>query len=466
MPKIPTVTLGTPTAQRTSNPQATFGTATGINAPTLLNVTPPQKVNRSLAQAIEQSEIDAPVITIAELTGQRRVITLRGRALPYRGSLKFTSQQRIDEGEYTGFPRVNHTVLGGRELDTEMNGVWKDRFLGDESAGSDQQASAFIEDFVPDGVSVPVDSPLSAFNKLLSARDLCLLFESLAYEGPPLRFKWLHIRRIGRLEKFEQDWQNPHDVAWKMTFKWISRDEQVGLPSPAQTTLTGLADAFKAGAVDVHEATNFDDLDDLDPRFADTIDIGVGKIEAAIAEVEDTIENRVQAIGDATSALRRVTSIGVFLRDQAQQLIDALDEVVYPAMVAVKQPGTAVPTGFSFDVLTDVSLGKSGDFVESLTSVPPGAAISAACQNRAAARAARHLKHVAARQRFSAIRQLEADSIGVVTIRDGEDLRDVAATFYGDSADWEQIRSYNELSTVSPPIGTVVFVPASGTRPR
>lgn len=454
---IPKVTIGQATAQR--SPNATIGRATGQSQPTLLSVRPPKTNSLTLQQVIEAADVGPPILVIAELTGHQRVVQLSGRALPYRPNFRFAAEQNIDEGKYTGFPRVNQTVLGASERETEINGTWKDRFLGDTSAGP--QAS--VEDFVPDGVAVSIDSPLTSFSPLLTARDLVMIFEDILYGGRPLRFKWLHIRRIGRLCVFEHNWLNAHDVEWKMTFKWIGRDEQIGLPSPARTTLHALAQEFNAAYTDVHEATNFDGIDDLDPRFADRVDASIGRIQGAISDIEGTIETRVTAVSDLGASLLRASSIATYIRDRAQELIDALDGVVYPAMLVAQHPGAIVPKGFSFDALTAVDLGQSGQLVESMLDTEPGAAITAACQNRAAVQLARKMRHVAARRRFATLRQLEDDSLAVVVLRDQQDLRDIALEWYGNAEDWEQIRRANGLSTVSPPAGTVIFVPNPGT---
>lgn len=460
MGKLPTVTIGTATAAR--SPTATFGTATGVGAPTLIAVRPPSTQNLTLAQVLQQgNQGDNAPLVITELNARGKTIKLFGRAAPYRGSLKFVSMQRIAESEYIGYPRVSQTALGGREQDTEMNGAWKDRFLGDDEEGT----QALLEDFVPEGVSVPAGTPLSSLSKLVSARDLCKLFEDLAYSGTPIALNWRHIRRTGRLEKFEQNWITPHDVEWKMTWKWISRDEKVHLPSPARTTLTGLAAEFRSAATDLHDATNFDGIDALDPSFADRVDYFTGRIEGAIADIGDAIETRLSAVTDLHSSLRRAASIATFVRDQAQELIDSLDAITYPAMIAAQDPSSIVPAAFSFDALSQIDLGQTGRLVAPLVGVDAGAALAAACQNRAAAQLARKMRHVAARQQFALIRQLEADSIGVVIIRDDQDLRDIALQWYGNPDDWEPIRRFNELDTLSPPAGTMLYIPnQAGTR--
>lgn len=450
MGKLPNVTIGKATAQR--GPSVTLGHATGVSQPIIRNnqLTLDQLIDLNAAPS------SVPVLVIHDFTGGRQ-IALGGRALPFRGSIKFISNQRIDEGEYTGFPRVNQTVLGGREGDTEMNGEWHDRYL-DDPAGP----SAILRSTVDNG-----DASDIGFSRteLRTGRDLCELFEDIVYRGRPLKVLWAHLFRLGRLTSFEQDWQNLHDVKWKMTFKWIGREEQFGMPSPARTTLVGLSQAFKASYSDMHAATNFDGLDGLDAGFADRVDTFTGKIKRAVAEAETTVERRVSAVSDQRDALLRATSIATYVRDQAQQLIDVMDSATYPAMLAVQQPNSLVPDGFrDTDALTDFDFGKSGRLIENLTSAPPGQAVAAACQQRAAVRAARQMRHTAARQRFAAIRSLQQDALGTVILRDGKDLRDLSRDWYGNPEDWEQIRQFNGFSGVSPPAGSLVFIPNPGTR--
>lgn len=453
MPKLPQVTLGQATGQATSNartpnvtlgaarrdPDAAFGSASGEQQTALL--TPAVREKRlTLDQAVIAAGADPPVLLIHELTGtEGRQIALGGRALPYRGSIKFAAEMRIDESEYTGYPRVNQTVLGAREKDTEMNGVWKDRFLG----GTSDTPSAILRTATASTSDFEIGQ---ARSELRTARDLCDLFEDVAYSGRPLRVSWLHLARLGRLTTFEQNWLNAHDVEWKMTFKWIGRDEQVDFPSPSQSTLVGLSAAFSAAYADVKDTTNFDDIDGLDPSFADRIDATVGAIQGAVTSVSDAVETRVAAVTDPIDAIRRATTVATFVRDQAQALIDTIDGMVAPAVLAAQNPGDLIPSR------RDLS---------DLTKVDPGDAIAAACQLVGAKRAARFMRHVAARQRFSALKSLDGDAIGVVVLHANQNLRDLARVWYDNPDDAEQIRKFNGFSTYSPKTGTIVFIPAA-----
>lgn len=440
----PNVTIGKATSQVTpsTSPGVTFGKATGETqgpaAPQ--RVAAPRDNKIVLGDAITQVAPAAPTLTIVELTGTRRTIALRSRALPFRGSIKFVSEQRIDEGEYVGFPRINQTVLGAKENETEMNGEWHDRFISDPNGGFAMAdvSRAIVDASLGDAIDVQVDG-------LRTARDLCDLFEDLVYSARPLRVTWLHLRRIGRMSKFEQDWQNPHDVKWKATFKWIGRDEQLGLPSPARSSLVGISDALNAGYTDLHEGTNFDDLTDLDPGFADEVDIGVGRIQRSILDIADNIETRIGSVTNSIDAIQRVATIATLIRDQTRDLIDLVDGIVSPAIVLVTTPNTVTP-------------GATPD-PELLADADPGAALAAAVQKRAAIRVARALRHIAARQRFKAVRSLDSDVLAIVVLKDQQDLRELARDWYGNPDEWEQIRKFNHFESSVQPAGTVAFIP-------
>lgn len=460
MPKLPEVTVGRATGQtpeRSNTPTVAFGRATG--EPASVNEIPRPQVSRNtlvFGAAETQLGPAAPSLAIRELTGARRQILLSQRALPYQGSIRFVSEMDIDEQKLVGYPRISQTVLGAKENETEMTGCWKDRFLGDVS---EDNAMAIVRSEKP---ATFTDGALNVGfrrSSLTTARDLCDLFEDIVYSARVLRVTWMHLRRLGRMAKFEQNWLNPHDVEWKCTFKWIGRDEQIGLPSPAQSNLVGLSSALSSSYTDLQTSTNFDGVD-LNPSVADAIDIGVGKIKRSILEVSETIETRVGAIPDTIAALRRSTSIAALVRDQAHNLIETIDGTVAAAMII---PG--VPGARDLQAL----VGRGGEQVlrvvdkitgvEAQALVDPGASIAVACQSRAAVASARRVKHTAARQRLAALRAVDDDVIAVVLLKESHDLRDVAREQYGNPDDWDQIRRFNGLRSSSAPPGTVIFVP-------
>jgi hypothetical protein len=448
---VPEVTVGPATGQA-SEPRVTIGRATG-QGPQVVPVAGRAVNVIQFGSEVAQRGPAAPSLIITELTGLERKVTLGGRALPYKGSIKFASEMELDESRYTGFPRTTQTVLGAKENETRMNGMWKDRFLDEPTQASVSRAFSSAGD--PSAIEISDTS-------LRTGKDLCELFESMVYSGSVFRVQWLHIRRVGRLTLFEQDWWNPHDVAFTMTWKWIGLDEQIGTPSPARTSLSGLSAAFNSSYAELHEATNFDDLEGIDPTFADSVDIAVGQIQAAVLSVSDSLDSRVAAITDTVDAIRRSASIATFIKDRAQELIDSLDSFVAPAMLVTP---ISVPSGDDEEPQLPTVIGFSGStsgvLTDSLIGIDAGKAIAAACQSRAAVRRARQMRHVAARQRLAALKTLDADVIATTVMRDQSDLRDVARQFYGSPDDWERIRKFNGLCGSTVPAGTIVLVPTS-----
>ncbi len=430
-----------PAPKAPAPPQVTFGRATGESIPPLLN---PNVRDQKLTfdQFITRASEPAPVLVIHDLTStDSRQVALAGRALPFNGSMKFSGEMRLENTPYTGYPKVNQTVLGAMENDSEWNGEWHDRYLLDP----DEVSAVLRADDSPNAGTISLSR-----TELRTARDLCILFDDFRVSGHLLRVSWMHIQRIGRLQTFEQDWSNPHDVKWRMKFSWIGRDDQVGLPSPTRPSITGLAQALGTGYTDVHQATNFDGIGNLDPTFADGVDALVGKLQATIGSIGDAAESRIAGATQTFDAVRRGLSLAGQARDQAQDLIDTLDATTYSAMLTSSAIGTA---GSSVSGLTDQR--ALADFI----GLSPGDHVIAACQQVGAIRAARALKHIAARERWRLLRSVDGSIVAIVSIGQNEDLRDIAAQWYGSPDDWDQIRQFNGLSSSVAPAGSLIFVP-------
>lgn len=418
------------------------------NAPELgTRLSAPTSSSRQLTleDAIEETGADAPTLRLHELTGpEERQLILGGRALPFKGSLKFAGEMRLENTPYTGFPKVNQTVLGAQEQDTEMNGEWHDRYLADPDV-----EHATIRRIVPSTEGVIESRP----TRLRTARELADIIDDMRLSARPIRVSWAHLSYIGRINVFEQDWQTLHDVKWKIKWMWIGKDEDTGMPSPPVTTLVELARSISSGYRDLHEATNFDDLaDELDPSFADSIDRAVGQAQQTIEAMAQSVETRISSATASLDGLRRMTTLAALARDQAQDVIDALDGTVAAAMLTRKTAGDIATTaGGIVDGSQDL---------EELVDIDPGDSIAAACQQYGAIRAARALRHIAARRRAAALRTLDNEVIAIVSIRDGQDLRDVATEWYGSPTDWDQIRRFNGFVASTAPAGTLVFVPS------
>lgn len=143
---------------------------------------------------------EVPAFEVEELTGSQRSIRLRDRALPYQG-VGFPITQRTKKTYYGGNPVATLQVLGPDYGNTQLDGIWKARFLADSvefNSGNSGSAAA------PD---------------LSSPEDLVLLFEDIALSGNTLRVQWGPHVREGILVRFTPDWIRLQDVKWAMEFE-------------------------------------------------------------------------------------------------------------------------------------------------------------------------------------------------------------------------------------------------------
>jgi hypothetical protein len=399
------VTLGRATAEPlTKTPKVTIGSAYG------------------------QADNGASSIEFKELTGDERRIVLSERALPYK-PLSFGGKQRVENTSYTGFPQKSQQALGAEEDESSWTGAWKTRFIGD-TATRMAQVSAATSTRLDDGTeAIAIDD-----STIHTAAELVELFDDVRRKGQVVRVQWLHIARVGRLVSFTQKWLTAHDVEWEMKWDWIGRDEDAGAPSPGSAQLLDLSHQLSTGYVEVLDATDFDAVDGLDPSFADKIDYRVGRLQRSILELEDAIENRVSSVTGPIEALRRAASLATFVRDESELLIADLTSQTEDAIITVENP-------------------------EDLTTVPAGVMTAAACNTYRAIRSARILKHRGSRERFRAMKELDANALAVVLMAQDQDCHDLSAAWYGTPDEGERIRAYNNLLSMTAPAGTVIVIP-------
>jgi hypothetical protein len=408
--------------------------------------TPTVSLGRAFGQAIADTDNGAGSVQITELTGpDLRTLTLTERALPHK-PLPLAGVHRIDEGEYAGFPQLSQQALGAKEDPTEISGEWKTRFIGDASTPMARVTKAKQTDGAQLGSG---DDTIGTDETVItSAAELCELLDDMRIKGQVVRMSWLHIARIGRIVGFEQRWNTAHDVEWKIQFKWIGRDEDAGMASPSSATLLDVSQQLAAGYKDVHDATDFDGIEDLSPSFADMVDGHVGSLQRGILNLESAIESRVGSGVELVAALRRAMTIATFVRDESETMIGELGNWVAPAIVTIEDAGD----------LTKASIKQ----LANLGRVDAGKAVAAACAAYRAITATRRLKHQAARQRYRILKQLDANALAIVLLADDEDLRKLSQDFYGTPDEALAIRSYNQLDGMTAEAGTLIVIPVLG----
>lgn len=144
-----------------------------------------------------RSDPSSYVIEILEGPNAGLSIELSGREMPYRsgsgGSVEYRRKQRIQQTFYPGNPVATHLVFGRVLMPTQINGIWKDRYLGEDAA-----------------------------------IDLVEVFEKLVDQGALVRVSWSTIVRVGHAEEFGWKPGDPTggltDIAWDLTFMWMRDD--------------------------------------------------------------------------------------------------------------------------------------------------------------------------------------------------------------------------------------------------
>lgn len=149
----------------------------------------------------------ASTISIEELGGLKRLLTLAGPSLPLRGTA-WGSETRLK----TKFPAGNieavQHVVGAAEAPTDFKGMWRTTQLIGTPA-------IFVDE-------------TGANLKITRASTMVQVFESIARGASLLRVIWAssdgrQILREGRIGPVKFPFDRFDDVAWECTFHWIGR---------------------------------------------------------------------------------------------------------------------------------------------------------------------------------------------------------------------------------------------------
>jgi hypothetical protein len=150
---------------------------------------------------VPRQDLTDYIIEILEGPSAGVVVRLRGRELPYRagagGSISYGRTQRSKLTWYPGNRVASQQVIGPVLKPTQINGVWKDRYLGTDRS-----------------------------------IDLVETFEELLDSGVQVRVFWSTIERQGIVKDFV--WQpgiptgGLSDIGWQCIFEWNA----AGIPPP------------------------------------------------------------------------------------------------------------------------------------------------------------------------------------------------------------------------------------------
>lgn len=335
------------------------------------------------------------VITVLEGPFAGDELVLTGRSAPYRagagGSISFGGTQRSKVVWYQGNPRGTHLIFGPTIDGTTINGVWKDRYLGDEAA-----------------------------------IDLAEAFEEIRDSGVQVRVEWSTIERQGIIKGFVYKPGDPvgglGDIAWEMIFEWNSKGEP---PSRiVQPPSTSLRDSIASSA------SSFNGLRDLVSTFISLSSSFVGTTDIAFLSAKETLNDLIDASEPAAKAV--ATDASKLGDDQLLDLLVVEDASAQlgQVMSTSSQIGDLISNLFAaipskqddVDILLLALLDRI-DIVEETIAVMEDAFET------------RYLL-----EQFS-----KPSSFATIPVSLGTDLRSIARDFYGDSDLWDRIAVANGL---------------------
>lgn len=336
-------------------------------------------------------------VVFRELSGSRRRILLRGRALPYQ-AVEFPIEMRTKIQWYAGNPEATQQVLGPSLPPTEFNGMWKLRFL----TGSIDASGLFLD----------------------TVEDVVELFYDIVRSGNKLSFEWGSETREGIMTRFTPDWDRPQDCRWNIRMEWSKRAGE-GLPRGAPFGIDFLSD-IRAALNGVQEI--------LALRPLDVVDTYQRQVNATFAEVAETSV----AIDNATRRIQNIAAIpGRVLGEVANNTERLVRSITTLLELVTELPITAQTT----------TLITTGLFTQELN-------------RRNAALQLAELRQSAIRSNQQVQRQaVPRESVRLVTAPAGASFYWLSVQYYGTPDFARFLQRLNKVDSLSIPPGIQLQVP-------
>jgi hypothetical protein len=345
-----------------------------------------------------EGELTQQVIQTGQPPG---VLSLEGTALPYQ-PLTLGGTQRLKTTYYDGNPNATQQVIGPTEKNTRVNGMWKDSKLNIN--GGARQLVDVVDDIRVRGVTVEVswgDSVDAAGGLAGSA-----------------------IVRIGKIAETSFEILRPQDVRWAIEFEWSSRGGQTSAP------VVGIASANNGFT---NAITSLNDASDATSSFLETASAKLFGIADPIFAVMNSalagLETATEAIDLANGALTYNAGVPSYVLNSiggsVQLALDSLQSLKTSVLSIRLTDIVPVDDGIALLKMQDQLFQILG-FVDSANDA------MVETQNGAAA-------------------QQVPDTLAVVRVAAGSDLRDLALKYYGDPDSWWAIAQYNNFPSSEVP---------------
>jgi len=345
--------------------------------------------------------------TITELTGSQRSVELRDRALPYR-PVAWGGEAKHVKKVYPGNPVATIQMLGPNETDTQIEGTWKTRYIGDMVTleGFEDVGGAF--DILGGGIT---------------AERMDEVFELLRRAGNQIEVRWGPKVRRGILAEYTGNFLRVEDVEWKCVFVWnqIGEDTAPRAPDEVTTPQTGLENA----------------LGGLEDIMAMLPPIILPNVTGPLIFAEQIMAAATMSM---TSALGGITGVPVVTPSQFQNISSLAIQIGLASQSMMQQTTDQsieewIATNFVGDTLTAETFRR----------------------DLGAAAAALWLAALVARESVRA--RVVNDYLATVVVRQNQTLRTLALEYYGSADAWTTIADANGLTSAAVARGTVILIP-------
>lgn len=342
------------------------------------------------------------------------VVSLEGRMLPFRpsmgGQIEFGIEQRTKLTWYPGNPVGSQQRLGPTLAPMTINGLWRDRYLGENVA-----------------------------NKLAET------FEELVESGVEVEVLWQTKQRRGIVKSIRYTPGTPDggidSMAWSITFEWNRKGTH--LRPKIGTAVVPLRDQYVATAQAVG------DFGLATEAYLDDYDSTVGLSRLALAPTVQSlsdglgrIANAQNTLLDAAAQTGREFSPGGRRAGAASAAVREIEDVTteLAATTAAIFPGDVIPDD------------------------TPAAFLREAKARHALLDSARRALRENHTSRMRIEDQLRPETHKYVTAVAGADLRKYSSDHYGSPDYWRRIARYNGITGSEVPEGLdVLRIPLSAS---
>jgi hypothetical protein len=351
--------------------------------------------------------LDGPLSTRILMEGQDPgTIMLEGRSLMYKG-MPFETRQRLRTEFYAGNTVGTQQVLGPVLEPMTVNGMWKDKYLGNGQAMA-----------------------------------LALLFDEVARSGAPLEFEWDQIVRRGTMARFKFNPLRVEDIEWEATFEWASQGEKTA-PLITATAVQNPREGLQAvvgqlQAVDDAVHALLDDPISRVVGFHEEVTDALDRATTAAVDIAQQIDRAVGVVTNLANIPREIVERGITVSRAAAQAARDVENGLLDPLFSLADPGSSGTwigfRGLAYNVADD-PLGLVTYLGQKLGLLGSTQSAREFCMNTAAGLEG----------------QLYPEIIGEERPPAGTDLRDLARKYYGDADAWWIIAQFNGLPGSSVP---------------